>query len=109
MKNFVQDGKLLKVAAPYALTAGQGALVGSIFGVAVSDAANGADVVLAVDGVFSLTALTADTASVGTKLYWDNTNKRLTVTSSGNTLVGVAVVAKTGTDTTATIRLNAVF
>jgi predicted RecA/RadA family phage recombinase len=108
MKNFVQGGEVITVAAPYALTSGQGVLVGSLFGVAAFDAANGANVEIATEGVFDVTALTADTGAQGTKMYWDNTNRRLTVTASGNTLVGALLVAKGGSDTTARVYLDGV-
>ena len=50
MKNFIQEGKSLTLVAPYALTSGQGALIGSLFGVANGAAANGAEVVLSLSG-----------------------------------------------------------
>jgi predicted RecA/RadA family phage recombinase len=106
MKNYVQAGENLTVPAPYALTSGQGALVGSLFGIAAADAANGADVVLVTEGVFDITALTTDTGAVGTKVYWDNTNKRITTTATSNQLVGVLAAAKGGSDTTARVYLD---
>ncbi len=110
MKNYVQDGEVLTLTAPYAVSSGGGALVGTnIFGVATNDVANGATGEFAVCGVYDLTALGTDTGSAGTIWYWDNTNKRLTTTSSGNTKVGVGVNTKANGDTTARVRLNAVF
>ena len=109
MKNFLQEGEIITVTAPYALASGDGALVGSIFGVATNAAVSGAAVELFVDsGVVILTAVTADTGSVGTKIYWDNTAKKVTTTLTSNSLIGVLTVAKLGTDTTATVRLNGV-
>jgi predicted RecA/RadA family phage recombinase len=109
MKNFVQAGNIITAVAPYALASGDGALVGSIFGVATNAAASGAPVELFVDsGVVTLSAVTADVGAVGTKMYWDNTAKKLTITLTANSLVGVLTVAKSGTDTTATVRLNGV-
>lgn len=108
MKNYIQDGDTLTLPAPYALTAGQAALIGSLFGVAHADAALGADCEFALEGVFEVTCLSSDTAAVGAKLYWDSTNKRLTTTASGNTLVGVAVAAKAAGATTARVRLGIV-
>ena len=106
MRNFVQPGDSITVAAPYALTSGQGALVGAgLFGVAAADAANGAEVVLKTTGVFDITALSTDTAAVGAKLYWDNTNRRLTTTASTHVCVGVAVAAKAAAETTARVLL----
>lgn len=108
MKNFVQNGKVITAAAPYALLSGEGALVGSLFGVAANDAANAATVELSVVGVFSLKAASADTGSVGAKIYWDNTAKQLTTTATANSLVGMLTVAKTAGQLTATVRLNGV-
>lgn len=110
--NYVQEGNHVTVAAPYALSSGGGALVGSLFGVAIADALNGATTVLATEGVWTLTAEGAGSGqaiAVGAAVYWDNTNKRCTATSSGNTKIGVATVAKVTTDTTVTVRLNATF
>ena len=42
----------------------------------------------------------------GAKLYWDNTNKVLTTTASGNTIVGVAAAAAASGDATVAILLN---
>lgn len=108
MKNFVQDGDVVTVAAPYALSSGQGALVGSLFGVATNGAASGASVELIIEGVVTLAALGTDTASVGAKAYWDNTNRRVTTTATSNSLIGVFLAAKASGDATATLRLNGV-
>lgn len=111
MKNFVHPGANVPVTAPYDVLSGAGCLVGILFGIAAFDALSGATVELATEGVFDVTALSTDTAS-GTSLvaaYWDNTNKRITTTSSGNTKVGVIVKAKTNGETTARVRLNATF
>ena len=110
MRNFVQPGDTVTVTAPYALSAGDGCLVGTLFGVAGGTYSNGAtNAELVTEGVFDITALSTDTPAQGAALYWDNSNKRLTTTSSGNTKVGVAVVAKADGATTARIRLNGSF
>lgn len=108
MKNYVQAGENLTVPAPYALTSGQGALVGSLFGIAAGDAANGADVVLVNEGVFDITAVTADVGPIGTKVYWDNAARKITTTAAGNTLVGALTAVKGGADTTARVYLDGV-
>lgn len=106
MKNFVQQAGIVTVAAPYALTSGMAVLVGSLFGVAAADAAIGAPVEIKLQGVFDITALTADVGAVGTKMYWDAVNKRLTITAAGSTLVGCLTAAKSGTDATARVYLD---
>lgn len=109
MRNFVQPGDVITVAAPYALSPGDGCLVGSIFGVASGSAALNAEAELDMEGVFDLTALSTDTATVGALAYWDNTNRRITTTASGNTKVGVFTAAKANGATTGRVRLNAAF
>lgn len=112
MKNYVQPGDNLTVTAPYALTPGDGCKVGLLFGISCATYASGAtDAELATEGVYDITALSTDTAS-GTSLvaaYWDDTNKRITTTSSTHLKVGVIVAAKTSGQTTARVRLNGVF
>ena len=108
MKNQVQDGDVITVTAPYAVTSGQGCQVGAaLFGIASGDAASGATLELQLEGVYDVTALSTDTAAVGDLLYWDNTNKRLTTTASGNTLAGFAVAAAGSGVTTVNIKINA--
>jgi hypothetical protein len=53
MKNQILPGNTTDVAAPYAVTSGGGCLVGSLFGIAAYDAANGATVTLHHVGTFT--------------------------------------------------------
>lgn len=105
MKNYKQDGRVLTLAAPYALLSGAGALIGSIFGVAQTDAANGADVALVVEGVFELNKTSALAIAVGDKVYWDNTAKEVNKTASGNTLIGYAIKAAANPSATVEVKL----
>jgi predicted RecA/RadA family phage recombinase len=111
MKNYVQPGATLTLTAPYAVTSGDGLLVGSIFGVAAGDAASGATVEAALTGVFDLTKIGSQAWTVGAKVYWDDTNKRCTTVATDNTLIGVAVeaVASGAGDTIGRVRLNGSF
>ena len=106
MKNYIAPGDNITLAAPYVLTAGQGALVGFVFGVATSDAANGADVVLVREGIFDLAKVAATAIAANAKVYWDNAARNITTTAAGNTLVGVAIVAALAADTTVTVLLD---
>lgn len=91
MKNAIQSGKIVTLPAPYDVSSGGGALVGSVFGVAQADAASGDPVSLVRDGVFTLAKTSAQAWTVGAKIYWDNSNKVATTTASGNTLIGAAM------------------
>lgn len=106
MANRIQEGDNLTFTAPYAVASGDGFLVGSIFAVAHTAAASGATVTGAVEGVFPITTLSTDTATVGTKAYWDNTNKRITTTLISNTLVGVFMNAKASGETVSLVYID---
>lgn len=110
MKNYVQKGDTLSLIAPYALTSGQGAKVGQMFGVAVADAAISTAVELKTCGVFELTKIGSQAWTVGALVYWDNTNRRCTTVASGNLLIGAAVAAvgSGAGETVGVVRLNGV-
>lgn len=106
MKNMVQKGDVLTLAAPYDVAAGACAKIGDIIGVAVATLLSGISGEFQLVGVFDLLKLTADVVAVGDKLYWDDTNKYLTTTATSNTLAGVATVAAGSSATTVYCRLN---
>lgn len=111
MKNYVQEGDRLDLTAPYAVTAGQGALIGATFGVAITDIANGAVGTFTTEGVFTLTKATgASTGGAqGALAYWNNTNRNVTASASGNTKIGVFTATCADADATCRVRLNAAF
>lgn len=108
MKNYVQRGDVLSLTAPYVVAAGAGLLVGSLFAVATSAADNGAAVEGALTGVYDLAKTSAQAWTVGAKVYWDNTAKACTTTSTDNTLIGVAAAAASNPSATGRVRLNGV-
>ena len=111
MKNYVQPGNTITLTAPYAVTSGDGLLIGSIFGVAAGTAAVGEAVEAALTGVYDLKKVASQAWAAGDKVYWDNTAKEATKTTTSNTLIGVAVVAVAGgaSDIIGRVRLNASF
>jgi len=111
MKNFIQEGERLALAAPYARSAGEGALVGATFGVAVTDLANGEVGTFALEGVFTLTKATgASTGGAqGARAYWVAGSKSVSAVSSSNTLIGVFANTCADGDATANVRLNGSF
>jgi predicted RecA/RadA family phage recombinase len=106
MRNFSQPGEVITVTAPYALTSGQAAKAGAIFGVASGDAAAGTAVELKRKGGFELAAVTADTGAAGAKVYWDDNARRITTTAGSNTLVGCLFESKSGLSPTARVMLD---
>jgi len=107
MKNFVQEGNVIDYTAGANLSSGAVVLIGVRIGVLVNDLANGATGPARVLGVFSIAKLSTDVVTRGAALYWDNTNSRLTVTASGNTLAGYATAPAGNGVTTVNCHINA--
>ncbi|MCZ8148394.1 MAG: DUF2190 family protein [Roseomonas sp.] len=110
MRNYVQPGNSLAIAVPYAggILSGQGVLVGALFGVAASDGAQNAIIEAATQGVFDITKEPALAITAGARVFWDNTNRRITTTATGNFQVGIASLAALAADTTVRVWLNRV-
>ncbi|MAY85575.1 MAG: hypothetical protein CML02_02455 [Pseudooceanicola sp.] len=106
MKNAIQNGEVLTLPAPYDRMSGEGALIGTIFGVAQADVVQDARGAFVRRGVFTLAKTSAQAWTVGAKLYWDDTNKVCTTTASGNTLIGAAVAAAANPSATGDVLLD---
>lgn len=109
MKNYVQPGRTVTVAAPYDRLSGQGLLVGALFGVATFDALSGANVEAELEGVFDLAKVSAQAWTVGAIIYWDDTAKNCTTVSTSNKLIGVAAAAAANPSAIGRVRLNGTF
>ena len=111
MKNYIQPGHTLTLAAPYDVASGQGLLVGAIFGIATHDALEGAEVETQLTGVVEINKVGSQAWSAGDKIYWDNTARRATTVATDNTTVGVAVlpVGSGAEETLGRVRLNGSF
>ncbi len=109
MTNFVQRGNVLTLAAPYDRLSGQAGLVGKIFGVATVDVLSGVSAEFAVEGVFDLVKLAGYAPAVGDFAYWDNSQKAVVATDSGNSYkIGVFVAAATSGAVVARVRLDGI-
>jgi predicted RecA/RadA family phage recombinase len=107
MKNFKKTGKTLTLTAPYQRNSGEAAKIGSIIAVATSTVASGADTEWMTEGVFDPLAKASGQAwTQGVKLYWDDTAKNFTTTSTSNTPAGVAAKAAQSADTTGQVKLG---
>lgn len=109
MKNHIQKGDIISVPAPAGgVAAGEGAIIGNIFGIATYSAVLGEPVELATIGVYQLPKATAAVLTVGARVAWDNTAKNINVQGAGRFPVGVATeVAGNGTASVA-VRLDGV-
>jgi predicted RecA/RadA family phage recombinase len=91
--NYVGKGDVVTVVCPAGgVDAGDSVLIGvSLFGVATHDAAAGADLELAVSGVWSLGKDTALVITQGDRVYWDAGNGWVDKTLAAQTCVGIAL------------------
>jgi len=106
MKNFVQPGDIVTVTAPADVSSGTIVVVGTLFGVAATDAESGAAVEIKTSGVFALPKTSAQAWTEGAKIYWDGTAKEATTVSTSNTLIGHAVAAAANPSATGVVRLS---
>jgi predicted RecA/RadA family phage recombinase len=107
-KNFIQPGNVVTVTAPAGgVSSGDGVLIGTLFGVAQTDAADGAEVEILTEGVVDLSKTTPLAIAAGDRLFWDAVNKVLNKTAAAQICVGVAVAAAADADATVRIKLGA--
>ncbi|WP_135468534.1 DUF2190 family protein [Crenalkalicoccus roseus] len=108
MRNCLRpDARSIPMLVPYAdgILAGQGLLVGAFFGVAASDAAQNTLVECETRGEFEFPKEPALAITQGARVFWDNTNRRITTTASGNFQVGLCTVTAAGADPTLRVML----
>ena len=102
---YVQRGESIDYIPETPVAAGDLVIVNDLVGVAKLDIAPGELGALAVGGVYEFPKGAAAIA-FGKKAYWDATNKVVTATATGNTLVGKAVNESAATDATVLVLLN---
>lgn len=108
-RNFIQPGNTLTLTAPTGgVVAGTVYLIGTLLVVAQNTVAQTLPFEGIVTGVVTQPKATGQAWAEGAKVYWDNTAKNFTTTSSANTLAGVAAAAALTGDTTGSVRLDGV-
>lgn len=112
MKNFLSQGNTLQWTNDTGsdVASGDGVVVGTIFGVAAGDIANGETGILNLVGVYELPKTGTQAWTVGAAIYWDATPGEATTVASGNPLIGVAVeaVGSGAGETLGKVRLNGI-
>lgn len=110
MKNFIEEGKVLTLPAPYAVASGGGAKIGRMFGVAVKALESGESGAFNLHGCYTLPKTSAQAwASVGLLIYWDDSAKKCTTVATGNTLIGVNIATAANPSSYGDVRLNGAY
>ena len=106
MKTFVQPGQVLTLTPTAAVAAGVGFLHGAaLFGVALSDVAINTPGEFVTEGVVEIGKTSALAITVGTRLYWDATNRVVNATATAQQHVGIAVDAAANPSPTVRMKL----
>jgi len=103
---FVQDGCAIDYTPGSAVAAGDVVVQGDLVGVVKRPLAANELGALALTGVFDFSKATNVAYTVGTILYWDDTNNLVTTTATGNKQIGKVVRAAATTDPTVRVRLS---
>lgn len=107
-KSSINKGETLTWTAPTGgVVSGTAYLAGTILVVALATASAAESVAVATEGVHAIKKKSTDVVTFGARLYWNNTNKELTTSSTGNTLAGYAAAAAGNGDTSVWIKINA--
>jgi predicted RecA/RadA family phage recombinase len=113
-RKHVQPGKVIEVALTATVASGELIKVGELAGVALGSGGNGDSISVAIDEVFNVDKVPTDVIAVGTVVYLDPVNKRVTLaTDDGGSpptdliRAGVATSAAGNPSATVNVKLNA--
>ena len=108
-KNYIQPGRVLTVPAPTGgALSGAPVLIGTLFGVAQHDAAQGQDLEILTEEVVELPKATPLAIDLGDRLFWNAGDGVLDKTATAQLCVGVAVLPAASADGTVRVKLGAV-
>jgi predicted RecA/RadA family phage recombinase len=107
-QNFLQDGDILDFTAAGNVTAGAGILIGTKLGVPLKSGVSGDVIPVKMTGVFTFPKDTGASTNfnVGGIVYWNDTSKKVTGVSSGNTAIGYAFETAGTSAAVAKVKLN---
>ena len=109
MKTFIQNGDVITVNAPSGgVVSGDGVIVGGLFGVAATTAAEGEAVEIATRGVYVLPKEPTAVIAAGAQVAWDAGAKQINLPGTGLYPVGIATEAAGNGITTVRVRLDGV-
>jgi len=103
---FLQDGNSIDYTPTSDVQPGDVIVQGSLVGIATRAIPANTTAGLAIRGVFRITKLSTDNVTAGEVLYWDDFNKQVTTTATGNKRIGLAVAASPSGQATADVLIN---
>lgn len=107
MNNQITNGKSIEVTTPSGgYTSGQPVKVGSLVGISANTYVQGQKAVLRLVGVVLVPKTASQAWTAGAMLYWDDTAKSFTTTTTSNTFGGYAWADAASADTTGYVLLR---
>lgn len=105
---YKHPGEVIKYTPSSAVALGQVIVLGDLILVAPAAIKANEQGELATNGVWEVAKASGGSTAIGAgiKVYWDDTNKRVTTTASGNKVMGYTVKAAVDADTTTRVMLN---
>lgn len=107
MKTFIQNGTSIAVAAPAGgVTSGDGVVIGALFGVAATTAAEGETVTLATVGAYELPKPTSTAFTSCGAVSFNIATRHCAAPGAGKYPIGIAAEAAGNGTTTVKVRLD---
>jgi predicted RecA/RadA family phage recombinase len=102
-----KSGEIVTCTAPAGgVTTGVPVMIGSLFGIPQTTAAEGVEFELMVQGEHELTKTSAQAWTEGQKIFWNTGTSKCDSDSTTGPLIGVAVAVAANPSTTGIVRLN---
>lgn len=105
-KSYLSSGNPWTVPAPANVTVDVPLLIGSVFCIPTETVLSGKITAFIRGGQVSVPKATGEAWTAGVKVYWDDTAKKVTTTSTSNTLIGTAAAVAGSSATTGPVLLN---
>ena len=105
MNNYVQPGKTLDYTHTAVVASGVAVLIGTVLVIPGTNAGIGVPFPGTIDGVFNIVCATGTAWTMNTPVYWDDTNKRVTTTATGNTKIGMVAAPKVAAAAVGAVKL----
>lgn len=94
MATYVNKGETVTITATEAIAYGDVVAFATRIGVALANIPVGDSGTVGIAGVYEIQAKASDKMAIGDAVYWNKTNKEITITADGNTPAGIAVSDK---------------
>lgn len=93
MKNFIAPGRNISIPAAADTASGDVVVAGALVGIAAGAALSGATLDVALEGIYAVSKVSAETFAVGALVYFNTSTKLATSTVGSNPVLGHAIEA----------------